>query len=288
MKKNKYKIVKKWLIVILFTNLLVALLKMIIGQITKSASITADGFHSLSDGASNIVGLIGVSFASKNEDKNHPYGHSKYENLAGLFISIMLLFTSYKIIASAISRLIEPVLLELNTYSLIILIITLIINITVAFLEYKKGKELNSQILITDSMHTRSDIYISLGILISLIGIKLGLPPIIDPIASLVVAFVIILAAYRIYKDNSNVLLDGAALDPKEIKKVISNFDEVKGVSKIKSRYNINQIIIELHILVDSNINISSSHELVHKIEDELKNTFNNKIQLITHIEPFK
>ncbi|MGL5715515.1 MAG: cation diffusion facilitator family transporter, partial [Paraclostridium sp.] len=98
MRYDNYKKVKQVLWIILFANLGVALLKIVVGSIINSASMTADGFHSLSDGSSNIVGLIGITLASKPIDKEHPYGHKKFEVIAGLFIGGMLLFLGGKII----------------------------------------------------------------------------------------------------------------------------------------------------------------------------------------------
>ena len=144
--------------IILLANIFIAVLKIITGSIIKSASLTADGFHSLSDASSNIVGLIGIHFASKPKDEDHPYGHNKFETLAGLFISVMLFFAGGKVILGAIERFQNPIALEISIESLIVLIFTLIVNIVVSITEYRKGKELNSPILISDSMHTRSDI----------------------------------------------------------------------------------------------------------------------------------
>ena len=213
MTANTYKKVSFVLWVILFANFTVALLKIIIGSIIHSASMTADGFHSLTDGSSNIVGLIGIRLASKPVDKDHPYGHRKFEPLTGLFIAGMLFLIGGKIVINAIGSFRNPVVPNITIESLIVLIITLGINIFVSLYEYKVGKKLGSQILISDSMHTRSDIYVSIGVLATLVGVKLGLPPIIDPIASLVVAGFIFYAAYEIFKDNSDVLLDKVAVE---------------------------------------------------------------------------
>lgn len=288
MRNNNFKKVQQILYIILLANLLVAALKILIGSISKSASMTADGFHSLSDGSSNIVGLIGIYFASKPEDKEHPYGHNKYETLAGLFISLMLFFAGGKLILGGIQRFKEPIIPEITIGSLVVLIFTLIVNIVVSVTEYRKGKELKSKILISDSMHTRSDIYISLGVLATLIGIKLGLPIFVDPIASLVVAGFIIHAGYDIFKENSNVLLDGVAIDSEEIRDVVMSFEDVKDAHKIRSRSNINDINIDLHILVDSKLDVEESHKLVHEIEDAIKAKFNKNLQLIAHVEPYK
>ena len=288
MEKNNYKEVQKLLVIILLANLVVAALKIITGSIIKSSSLTADGFHSVSDGASNVVGLIGIHFASKEGDKRHPYGHSKYETLAGLFISIMLFIAAGNVILDAIKKFREPVVPEITIMSLLTLVFTLIINIAVSTIEHKKGKELNSQILISDSMHTRSDIYISLGVLATLIGVKLGLPIWIDPLASLVVAGFIIYAAYEIYGDNSHILLDGEAIDSEDIKDVVMSFEEVKDIHKIRSRSSINIINVDLHLVVDPELDVEESHNLVHDIEDAIKEKFNKNLQLIAHVEPYE
>lgn len=288
MSKDNYKKVRQVLFIILLANFFVAALKIIIGSIVRSASMRADGFHSLSDGSSNIVGLIGIHFASKPEDEKHPYGHYKYETLAGLFISVMLLFAAGNIILDAIQRFKEPIIPEVTVESLMVLIFTLIVNIVVYVTEYRKGKELNSQILISDSMHTRSDVYISLGVLATLIGVKIGIPPIIDPIASIVVAAFIIHTSYEIFKENSNILLDSAAVDSEAIRDIVMSFEDVKDAHKIRSRSSINYLNIDLHIVVDSKLDVEKAHKLVHDIEDAVKAKFNKSIQVIAHIEPYK
>jgi len=288
MDKDNFKKVQKVLFIILLVNLLVAVSKIAIGLIIKSTSMTADGFHSLSDGSSNIIGLIGIRFASKPEDEKHPYGHNKYETLAGLFISIMLFFAAGKVILGAVQRFKEPVIPEITPESLIMLVFTLIVNIVVSVTEYKKGKELNSYILISDSTHTRSDIFVSLGVLATLIGIKLGFPPIIDPIASLIVAASIIHAGYEIFKKNSNILLDGAAVDAEEIRNIVMDFEDVKDVHKIRSRSSIKYLNIDLHIVVNSKLDVDAAHKLVHDIEDAIRAKFNKNSQLTAHVEPYK
>jgi cation diffusion facilitator family transporter len=286
MERNNFSKVRQVLFIILLANILVAILKIIIGSIIKSASMTADGFHSLADGSSNVVGLIGIHFASKPEDKEHPYGHNKYETLAGLFISVMLFFAGGKIVVDAIQRFREPVIPEITIESLMVLIFTLTVNIVVSVTEYRKGKELNSQILISDSMHTRSDIYISSGVFATLVGVKFGLPPVIDPIVSLVVAAFIFHASYEIYKENSNILLDSAAIDAQDIRDLVMSFEDVKDAHKIRSRSSINCLHIDLHIVVNPKLNVEKSHKLVHDIEDAIKAKFDKNAQVIVHVEP--
>jgi cation diffusion facilitator family transporter len=249
--------------------------------------MTADGFHSLSDGSSNIVGLVGIKLASKPLDKEHPYGHSKFETLSGLFISVMLFAVAGKVILSTIKRFESPINPTITIESLIVLIITLLVNILVSLTEYRRGKALNSQILISDSMHTRSDIYVSVGVLFTLLGVKLGMPPIIDLIASLIVAGFIIHAAYEIFKENSNVLVDTAIVNSDEIKELVMNFKLVKDTYNIRSRGCSNNLFIDMHIMVQPDLSIEESHILVHNIEDAIRKQLNENTQVFAHLEPY-
>lgn len=287
MKKANFNKVQRILIFILFTNIIVAILKIVSGTIVKSASMTADGFHSISDGSSNIVGLIGIQLAAKPVDREHPYGHNKYETLAGLFISVMLFLAGGKVFINAIERFVKPMEPDISIESLIVLILTLVINIFVSFLEYKKGKELNSQILISDSMHTRSDIYVSTGVLTTLICVKAGLPAVIDPIVSLAVGGFIFHGAYEIFKTNSDVLVDRSAVNTDEIRSIVMSFEDVKDAHKIRSRGNMNDLNIDLHILVDSKLDVEKSHKLVHDIEKTIKDKYHENSQVIVHVEPY-
>lgn len=287
MNSNNYKKVKQVLWVILFANFAVALLKIIIGAMIKSSSMTADGFHSLSDGSSNIVGLIGIGLASKPIDKDHPYGHKKFEVLSGLFIAGMLLFIGLKIIFDSFSRFVSPIAPSITIESLVTLILTLLINIMVCTYENRVGKKLNSYILISDSLHTKSDIFVSVGVLVTLIGIKLGLPPIIDPIASLVVSGFIIHSAYEIFQSTSGILVDKAVIEDEKIKSILSDFAQVKDVHKIRSRGSENDLHIDMHIMVEPHISVEASHSLIHDIERKIQKDINDSAQVIVHIEPF-
>lgn len=288
MSNDNFKKVKMVLWLILFANFGVAALKIIIGRAINSVSMVADGFHSLTDGSSNIVGLIGIQLAARPKDEDHPYGHGKFETLAGLFIAGMLFFIGGKVALGALERFRNPVLPAISIESLLALLATLIVNILVCFYEYRKGKQLNSMILVSDSLHTRSDIFISLGVLVTLAGIKLGLPPVIDPLVSLVVSGFILHASYEIFRDNCNVLLDKAVVDSEKIKKIALSFDQVIDTHNIRSRGSENDLHIDMHIITAPDLSVEKSHALIHKIEDKLRKEINNNIQVIVHLEPYK
>lgn len=284
---NNMKRVKSVLLIILFANVFVAVLKIVIGSIAKSTSLTADGFHSLSDGASNIVGLVGIWFASKPVDEEHPYGHKKFETLAGLFIGGMLTIVGIKVVVGAFQKFNNPVTPNITLESIIALFITLLINIFVSKIEYSEGEKLRSQILISDSLHTKSDIYVSIGVIITLIGIKIGLPPIIDPIASLVVGAFIFHAAYEIFSDTSGVLLDKAVIDSEKIKNIALEFEEVKDAHNVRSRGTEDEMYIDLHIMVDAYMSVEDSHTLATNIENRVKEELGENSQVILHLEPY-
>lgn len=279
--------VKRVLWVILLANLCVAALKIAVGYIIKSSSLTADGFHSLTDSSSNVVGLIGMYFASQPIDENHPYGHSKFETLAGLFIAIMLFLLGLRIIFSAFSNMFHPAAPVVTTASLIALLITLAINIFIAKYEYKEGKKLSSTILVSDSLHTKSDIFISIGVLFTLLCVKLGVPPIIDSIASLVVSIFIVHAAYEIFAETSGVLVDQAAVAQENVRDIIMSFPQVRDVHKIRSRGCEQNVYIDLHILVEPYMSIENSHTLMHEIEKKLCRDLKKSVQAYIHLEPY-
>lgn len=284
---DNYKKVNQVLWIVLFANFAVALLKIIIGNQIKSYSMTADGFHSLSDGASNIVGLIGIFFASKPKDKNHPYGHKKFEIITSLFISGMLFVIAIKIILSAISRISNPITPSITIESLIALVITLFINIFVCMYEYRIGTKLNSYVLISDSLHTRSDIFVSLGVLITLVGVKLGFPVIIESIVPIIISAFIIYSAYGIFRPSIGILVDRVAVDEDYIREIVFEFNEVRDVHNIRSRGSKSSIYIDMHVMVDPFISIEQSHALTHKIEKQIQEEINENAQVIVHIEPF-
>ncbi|MPW24526.1 cation diffusion facilitator family transporter [Alkalibaculum sp. M08DMB] len=283
---NRYKSISKVLIIIFIANIIIAILKIILGSITNSVSLTADGFHSMSDGFSNIIGLIGIKLASKPVDDNHPYGHKKFETLSTLVIAGMLLWISIKVASESLNRFINPATPEISTQYLLLLILAIGINIFITKYEYRKGVKLKSEILKSDAIHTKSDVYVSIGVLLTMIFIKLGFPPIIDVIVSLAISVIILHAAYEIFIDNCDVLVDKRAVDEDVIKNILHQYSQVEGVHKIRSRGRIDEVFIDMHILTDPNMSIKQSHDMVHSIEERLKVHLEKNVQLVVHLEP--
>jgi len=174
--RKHYQKIRKILVIILALNWAVALAKIIYGLNSRCSSMAADGFHSLSDGTSNLIGIIGIYFACQPVDKDHPYGHKKYETLFSLGIAAMLFFVAFNLLKAGWQRLQHPIPFQTDLGAFTVMLITLAVNIYVMRYEHGKGKVLQSDILVSDSLHTRADIFTSFAVIISLIVTKLGFP----------------------------------------------------------------------------------------------------------------
>lgn len=288
MKKDVYKKIQFILFITFVANMLVAIFKIIIGIATKSTSITADAFTSVADGLSNVIAVLGIYFASKPEDENHPYGHAKIETVASLLIGLFLAYTGIKVMMEAIDKIKNPVHPDITAVSIVVMIFTLIVNGFVSYYEQKKGEELGSSILVSDALHTRSDIYVTIGVLITLFLIKTGAPVILDSIASIIISLLIFKTAYDVFVENTNVLIDARVVDNELIKEtVFKNYESVKEIHKIRSRGTQNNIFIDMHVQVDPDMNVRQSHTLMHDIEKTIQKDINNNAHVIIHIEPY-
>jgi len=284
---DRYRKIRWVLIYVLFLNWGVAVSKLFYGWVTRSASMTADGFHSFSDGSSNIVGLVGIWIASRPIDKTHPYGHKKFETLTSIGISLLLFLVCFNVVREGILRFIHPVIPQVCVGSFLVMGITLAINISVMIYENRMGRILQSDILISDAMHTRADILTSSSVIITLIGIQLGYP-LLDPIASLVIAGFIGYAAVNILRESSRVLSDGVALPIEEIEKVVRSMRGVKECHRIRSRGRMDDVHIDLHVLVDPEMHIHRAHHLSYAIENKIKRDFSGVTDVVVHMEPFE
>ena len=288
MKDKNYKKIQYILFVILILNIIVAVSKIVMGNISKSSAMSADGFASLADGLSNVIAIVGVYLASKPEDEDHQYGHGKIEIITGLIIGLFLLYAGFNVVMEAIGKIKNPVDINISPLSLLVMLFTLVINIIVAYYEYKKGNELNSPILIADSLHTKSDIFVTVGVIIALILIRLGMPYILDPVASFVVSLMIFYAAYNVFKENINILIDMKIVDDKEVKNlVMTEYPCVKEMHKIRSRGTKNNIFMDMHIQVDPKMTVEESHRLMHNIERTIQKNIEENAHVIIHIEPY-
>lgn len=284
---NRYKNIQKVHLIILLVNAATSISKLLVGYITNSASITADGFHSMTDGLNNVIGMIGAYFAFQPIDKKHPYGHRKFETMTTLFISFLLILTSVNLLRGAYSRILDPITPTITPLSFIVMVASILINIFVTIFEKRKGKALKSDFLILDATHTLSDVFVSITVMGTLIAVKLGYP-FLDAIVSIFIALVIAKAGIDIIKNVTNILCDAVVLDPEDISNVVCEFDEVYSCHKIRSRGRDDDIHIDLHVVAISNMTLEDAHLLVHNIDSILKNRFPGVSDVDVHVDPLE
>lgn len=284
---DRYQQIRRVLIYTLILNWGVAVAKFVYGWVIRSVSMKADGFHSFSDGSSNLIGLLGIWVASRPLDQNHPYGHKKFETLTAVAISALLFLACFNVIREGVMRLFRPVIPEVNFIAFLVMAVTLMVNTGVMVYETKRGKDLNSDLLLSDALHTRADLLTSASVIFTLVAIKFGYP-MFDSIVSLLIAFFIGYAAIQILKETTRVLSDGIAIPIRDIERVVLAIRGVKECHKIRSRGRTDDIHIDLHILVDREMDVHRAHHLSYAIENKIKREFRGVTDVMVHMEPME
>jgi cation diffusion facilitator family transporter len=277
--------VRKVLVITFILNSFVALSKILYGYITDSIAMTSDGFHSFFDGISNVIGLIGIWIASHPPDEKHPYGHKKYETLFTIIISVMIFATCFQILKKVYFSLFNVHKPEVTQLSFIVMILTISVNLFVMLYESKKGKQIGSEFLVADAMHTKSDIFASLAVIISLFFTKIGYYHA-DILVGVVITFFIAKIGYEILKEASDILVDTICIDNNAIKAVVNRVKGVKDCHEIRTRGTMNSVYLDLHVIVDRNLSTERAHIIAEDVEKEIKREFPSIVDIIVHIEP--
>jgi cation diffusion facilitator family transporter len=255
------------------------------GYATGTVSMVSDGFHSLTDSASNVMGLVGLRAARKPPDEDHPYGHRKYETLAAAGIFVFLLFVVVEVVRAAFDRLAGVGAPEVSALSFVVMIVTLVINVMVVRYESACGRALNSELLLADATHTRSDVFTSITVLIALAGTKLGYP-LVDPIAGLVIAIFIARTGLEIARDTSGILADRVVMAEDDIRSVVMSVPEVVGCHRIRTRGSADYTFLDLHVWVPPDMPLVEAHRISHVVKDRLMHKYPQIADAIIHIEP--
>jgi cation diffusion facilitator family transporter len=284
--------VRRVLILTLILNLFVMGLKLVVGFFTGSLSIKADALHSFTDSANNVLGLVSNQFASPQPDREHPYGHQKYEALGALGIAAFLGITCFEIIQRIVQRLWEgAAVIQLSSWELWLLIIVLGVNIFVAFYERHLGRKLDSPILIADSYHTMGDIWITLVVILGLVGMWQAqiweIPQLrwLDVILALPVALLVLKSGWKVLRENLPWLVDEIAIPPEVIYRIVLQVPGVLNCHEIASRGVVGrQVFIEMHMVVDSD-DVETAHDITEAVEQKLEEYF-SPARILIHIEP--
>jgi cation diffusion facilitator family transporter len=282
----KLRKVRVVLAVTLALNVLVSALKLAAGYYYGSAGMVADGFHSFFDASSNVIGLIGLGIAAAPPDRNHPYGHKKFETLAASAVAVMLFITCLELLERAYGQLTgasSPA--EITVYGFAVMAVSIAVNTFVTRYESKKGREYGSDFLLADSAHTRSDIMASMSVIAGMAAVQLGFPAG-DPIAAVVISVLIGRVGLGIMKNSANVLCDAAVIEPNEVETLCMAVEGVRRCHHIRSRGREDEVLIDLRVHVDPALSTAESHEIAHRVEEKIKKFVPGVAEVVVHIEP--
>ena len=276
----------------IIVNIVLSVFKMISGIAANSAAMISDAVHSLSDVLSTFVVIIGVKFGAKKPDEEHQYGHERLECVAAIILSIMLFATGLwigyngliKITLNNYEKLLVPGLL-----ALIAATISIIIKEIMFWYVRNMANRIDSTALMAEAWHHRSDAFSSIGSFVGILGARMGYP-ILDPIASIVIAFFIIKAAIDIFVGAIGKMTDKACdeIVVKSIKDVILSNKEVLAIDEMKTRIFGNHIYVDVEIAIDGSLTMIEAHKIAESVHEKIEKEFPKVKHCMVHVNPFK
>jgi len=278
-------LVRRVFIGLLVANLAVVTAKSFVGLRAGSLAILGSALDSSVDALNNVLALIVVRVAAKEPDEDHPYGHGKFETLGALAIVGFLSITCFELMRGAVNELLQgahPV--GVTDSQLAVLVLTLGVNVVIAWYENRRGRELRSELLVADAAHTRADVLITIGVLAGVLFARQGWWWI-DPVVAIAVALVIVLVAYRILVRTVPVLVDQRALPTGEIRQTAENVPGVKSAYGIRSRGPSDLRYAEVTIAVDPRADVAAAHAIADQVEERLKQDLRLH-EVTVHVEP--
>jgi len=282
---ERYAAVTRVLVRVLILNLAVAFAKIGFGYATGAISMLSDGFHSLTDGASNVVGLIGVRLARQPPDDDHPYGHRKYETVAAAAVTLFLSLVVIEVLRNAFNHLSVKTPVEIPMTSFAVMLVTIGINLAVIVYEGRAARRLASEVLLADAMQTRSDVWTSLAVIGALAGARLGFP-ILDPVAAILVAGFIAYSGYQVAHATTGILSDRIVIADVDIERVVLDVNGVLGCHHIRTRGSSDHVFLDLHVWLPPEMRLTDAHDLSHVVKDRLMARYPQIVDAIIHIEP--
>ncbi|NJN85513.1 MAG: cation transporter [Leptolyngbyaceae cyanobacterium SL_7_1] len=278
--------VRRVLLMTLLLNLVVLGLKAVVGYWTGSLSLLADALHSVTDSANNVLGLVTNQMASPTPDREHPYGHQKFEAIGALGIATFLGVACFEILQSAIHRLLNRgEAIAISGSELWLLIAVLGINIFVAFYERRVGNRIRNPILIADAQHTMSDIWVTITVLIGLIGIWIWKVQWLDLALALPVALLVFRSGWSVLRANIPWLVDEMAIAPEAIYEQVMQIPGVLNCHSIASRGLLGrQMFIEMHLIVNAT-DVEAAHTITEAVEARLEELY-SPVRISIHVEP--
>jgi len=281
--------VRRVLVGLLVANLAVLAAKVSVGVVSGSLAVLGDALHSSVDAIYNMLGLIVVRVAAQAPDENHPYGHGKFESLGVLAVVVFLSITCFELVRGAVQRLAGGGhAIEMSDQGLAVLVGTLGVNVFIAWYENRRGHELSSELLIADAAATRTDVFVTIGVLIGVLFARQGYLWV-DPIIAIAVAILMVRVGYQIFARTVPVLVDERAIPERVIRHTAQGVDGVKSAYDIRSRGGrgggAGVRYAEVTIAVDRDANVAAAHAIADKVEERLKQEL--ELNTVTvHVEP--
>jgi cation diffusion facilitator family transporter len=278
--------VRRVLVITLVLNLLVMGIKIAAGVMSGSLSLVADGMHSLTDSANNVLGLFASRYSSPYPDREHPYGHQKFEAVGALGIAAFLGIACFEIVQGAVQRMLsggKPATITAQELGLLLLVLG--INIFVAAYERREGIRVNSPLLIADAQHTISDIWVTMAVLLGLIGVwALGWQWL-DIALAFPVSLMVMSSGWTVLKQNLPWLVDEMAVAPEAIYTTALSVPGVLNAHDIASRGVVGrQCFIEMHLVVSVQ-DVETAHAITEEVEDRLEAKY-HPVRVMIHVEP--
>ena len=290
--ENFEAVATKVTLVSIIGNMLLSCFKLLAGIIARSGAMISDAIHSASDVFSSIIVIMGVKLSSRESDKEHPYGHERFECVAAIILSVILLFTGFAIGANAMKDIFSVNYESLavpGKFALIAAVVSISSKESMYWYTRHYAKRIDSSALMADAWHHRSDALSSIGALIGIAGARMGFP-ILDPVASLVICFFIAKAALDIFKDAIDKMVDHSC-DP-EIENSIRTLAEsqagVKGIDFLQTRVFGNKIYVDIEISADGLLTLNDAHEIAEKTHDAIEKEFPKVKHIMVHVNPYQ
>lgn len=285
---NKQKTILIVSLVHAITNVILSLLKIIVGYLGHSQALIADGIHSFSDLMGDALVLIAARASDQVPDKEHPYGHRRIETIVSIVIALILLSVGVMICVDAFSRIMHPHFIERPTFPVIVIaVISILINEWLFHYTHRQGKKIDSNLLIVNAWHKRSDTFVSVIVLLSVIGAMSGLR-ILDAIGAMLIALFIFQMAGKMIWQAGQELIDHGA-DEKtlaEIENTIRRVSGVRSIHQLRTRLHGNMILVDSHIIVDPFISVSEGHHIGEQVHFNLMKNIKNLHDVTVHIDP--
>lgn len=260
----------QWVLIITFgLNLVATAVKLVVGFMSGALSLVADGLDTLFDGVTNIVGIVAVRMSSRPPDKEHPYGHRKFETLAALLIATALFITAWELARSAVSRLFDPPVVTVDVWTIGALLFGAGIQAFTGWWELRKGRELGSEVLRADARHTLASLIVSGAVLAGLVLVWAGYAWA-DPLVTLIVAGFIVKIGVDTVRENAPALVDRAPLSEENISQVVAGVAGVESYHRIRSRGPTDNVAIDLHVRVAPNLSMQDANAIADEVRRRL------------------